>query len=246
MTKFRGFGNSTIKVKKRLGRGEMKQVQKLINTNKRLKHQYQPIGAAFFDATAAGGTASRTYFQEIGRITASGGGPENSALRSSDWVQLQSYNVKMGINVETNDATTPVTGALGAAFRIIIVRSREGSLTDIVDVNGASITTWVQQPDPDIHQVYTDEIFNPITDSVGAQLCGLGYLMHFYKSFKKKNVPYMIQKYDGVYAGAPAISNGIYMKVIIDPNAISSTVSVPVTFTFGLNGFCHLKWFDKN
>lgn len=232
MTRWKGFNNTTFKTKK-LSYGQVKQVQKIVNSNKRLKHYYLPIDNAFQYGLTGGYTPIGTSFQELTLLDPGGA----SHQRDAEIVNLQSYNIKMGLAINTDDASTPATALLPVGFRIIIVKSKEGHITDITDPSQASIVDWIQQPDPDLYQIYTDEIFNPVAGTAN-DTASLGYLMKFYKSFKKKKIPHMKVKFDDTLL--PSIGNGIFMKIIADPN-IAATVS----YSFKLTGFCHLKWFDK-
>lgn len=233
MTKFQGFYNTTISAPKRgLNKRQVKQVQRQIEKNKRIKNYYVPLSGDFTNVATA--TQRPTYFQELTLVP----NTSNSVGRSEDQILLKSYNIKMGAANYTNDASSPTTTVFPITYRVIIVRSKQGGpLTNIVDTGNASIVDFSAQPDPDKFQVYTDEIF---TVSGGSSNISLGYLMHFYKSFKNKKVPHMIVGYDDQTAiPNTAISNPIYMKIIMDPDAPSSD------YNWSLNGFCHVKFFDK-
>lgn len=236
MTKFRGFNNSVISVsnKRGLNRRQVKQVQRVIEKNKRLKNRYVPVLAQL--TNAAGATPATTYFQELTIIPRL----DDSVSRSEDQILLKSYNIKLGMGYMTNDAVPATTLLEQVTYRLIIVRSKQGPVLDILDPTGLSITGWQAQPDPDLYQVYTDELFSCSGAAVpGGVNISLGYLMHFYKSFKNKKVPHMIVAYNGTTTST--INNGIYMKIIPDPNA----TGLADIFQFQLEGFCHLKWFDK-
>lgn len=240
MTKFRGFNNTTISVPKRgLNRRQSKQVQKIILSNKRIKNTYVPITAPFTDVTGA--TQLANYFQELTLISSS----MSAQARSEAQIQLKSYNIKLGLTYYQNDATpTPSNFNIPVTYRVIIVRSKEGPVSDITTlIANASIVNFVQQPDPNKFQIYTDEIFTAggSSETTLKNNVSLGYLMHFYKSFKNKKVPHMIVGWNEADTpGDAADINPIYMKVIVDPNA-----TVGDSYNFQLQGFCHLKYFDK-
>lgn len=226
-SRFRGFNNTVISVpnKRGLNTRQVKQVQKIVNSNKRIKNYYTPLEPNIV------ANISLLYFQELTLIPFNG---SDAQSRQTSNIQLKSYNIKLGL-VENS---TP--SLITVAYRVIIARSKQGPVTDISSTTGP-IIDFNDQPDPDIYQVYTDEIFSPVNISSGAG--GLGYLMHFYKSFKSKKVPHMIVGYNDVDnnpATNPANNNPIYMKVIVDP-----ATGLSGTNGFGLKGFAHMKFFDK-
>lgn len=228
MTKFRGFNNTTVSVPNRRGLNtrQVKQVQKIINTNKRIKNYYTPLESNFV------GGVSLVYFQELTLIPFNG---SDAQTRQTSNIQLKSYNIKLGvIQNSTPDLTM-------YSYRVIIARSKQGPVTDISSTTGP-ILDFNDQPDPDIYQVYTDEIFTASGPPASVNI-SLGYLMHFYKSFKTKKVPHMIVGFndvDNTPATNPANNNPVYIKIIIDP-----AVGVVATEGFGLKGFAHMKFFDK-
>lgn len=234
MPTYKGFYGKNYKGGKKLSFGQVKQVQKIVNSNKRLKHFYYAIDNPYQINPGAGGTNILTSFDELTRITVGSG----SAERDSEYINLQSVNLKMALATNTNDATVPRTSIETIGYRVIIVRSKSGPVADILDRTNVTIIDWSQQPDPDLYQVLHDEIFNPIQ---AAGIPGLGYLQKFYKSFKNKKVPHMVVRYDDNGADPVAsINNGLFMKVILDP-----TLSPTGITNFKLLGHFHLKWYDK-
>lgn len=239
MTKFRGFNNSVISVPKRkLNRTQTKQVQKIIQANKRIKNYYVPIDFEFTNETGA--TQLFTNFQELTSVGING--PDASVRQTSE-IQLQSYNIKLGLVPYTNDVAMAVPSQVNAPYRVIIARSKQGPVTDIVD-NAGAIVSFTQQPDPDIFQVYHDEIHTPASATGGNEL---GYLMHMYKSFKNKKVPHMIVGYNDTTATPDATganNNPIYMKILVDTSFASPSGGGAI-FNFQIRGFAHMKFFDK-
>lgn len=235
-TRWQGFNGTTFKTKS-LNRRQVKQVQRQIEKNKRIKNTYVGIFGDFTDVNTA--TPLQTYFIEFTQLLQG----DKSYERSEFEVLMKSYNLKLGVSAYTNDATVPSTLMIPWSFRIIIARSKIGAQTNIVDLANASIVDFRSQPHPDKYQIYTDEIISISgnTSAVnGAPNISPGYLWHFYKSFKNKKVPHMIVGYDEDSVNA-AVNNPIYMKIIVDPG----TNPAGETYNFSLNGFVHLKYFDK-
>lgn len=242
--KFRGDARSG----KRLARGQVKQVQRIIEKNKRLKNTYVPL-EAYLASSPSGLGATGAWVRELTEINQF----NNSVSRSEDQILLKSYNIKLGSTM-VQGATGPLGGDYHsfAPFRVIIARSKIGQVFDITDPTNASILDFTSQPDPDRFQVYTDEIHNMYGNSAfGTTQTDIpsagganGYLLHMYKSFKNKKVPHMIVGYDETATPNEdlAVSNGILMKVIGEPRSYSTADK---TFLHGFQGFCHLKYFDK-
>lgn len=220
---------------------QVKQVGNLIKKNKRIKNTYVPINNPFSnlagDMTGATGIASFDELTVLARAN-------DSHSRSEDSIQLQSYNLKLGLHTHEWDVASGATGLSfdTCPYRMIIVRSKRGPVSDILDTAGASIVDFVAQPDPDDYQVYTDEIH---TVSNGNNASQNSYLLKVYKSFKKKKIPHMIVGYNDANSGENfAINNPIYMKIIVDPARVS-LISGADQVAFDMTGFCHLKYFDK-
>lgn len=241
MAKFRGFNNSIISVKRRkLNRTQIRQVQKVVNANKRLKNYYVPINHSFTNSGAVGNYIGITELTSVGI-----NGPDATVRQTSE-ILLQSYNIKLGM-VPHDDGLNPIY-MWPASYRIIIARSKQGPATDISSQTGP-ITNFTDQPDPDVYQVYADEIHTAGGGTAsGAVLArsnpSLGYLMHMYKSFKNKKVPHMVVGYNDTTAtpdATTANNNPILMKIIVDP-AFSGDEA---EFNFQLKGFGHIKFFDK-
>lgn len=229
---------------RKLNRTQVKQVQRQIERNKRIKNSYTlfnsngPNGLfTFSDVTGA--SQVQTKFAEITSV----GQGDQSNLRSEEQIMLKSYNIKLGLDWYGNDASpTPTTIMIVAPFRVLIVRSKRGPQTDIFDPAGIPVSDWGSQPDPDLYQTYTDEIISVSGNNSSTTQTNVapGFLWHFYKSFKNKKVPHMIVGYDE-NTGDQAISNPIYIKIIVSSNAPPAGES----YNFALHGFAHLKFFDK-
>lgn len=239
MPRVRNRINVVARRRPRLNKPQVKQVQRIIESNKRIKNYYAPIIADFTDVNTA--TQLSTYFQEL-TGTVQG---DNSTSRSEMMIFLKSYNIKFGLSNYTNDASAPSTLMVAMPFRVIIARSKVGPLADINDIAGSSINTFYQQPDPDKYQVYTDEVFsvsgNASSGTSASMNISFGFLPHIYKSFKNKKCPHLKVGYDAQYSATQANKSPIYMKILVDPG----TNAIGDTYNFSLNGFCHLKWFDK-
>jgi len=229
---------------RKLNRTQVKQVQRQIEKNKRIKNSYTSFvsngpNGLFTFSNVAGASQVYTKFAELTVIPQG----DNSTLRSEEQILLKSYNIKLGLDTYLNDDSGGATNTMVVLpFRIIIVRSKIGAQTDIFNTSAIPVSDWASQPDPDLYQVYTDEIISVSgngSTSVQSNVAP-GYLWHFYKSFKNKKVPHMIVGYDED-TGSGAIHNPIYMKIIVTPNATQQSN----TFNFALHGFAHLKFFDK-
>lgn len=235
MPKYSGFNGSTFKAGRRLNKPQVKQVQRIIEKNKRLKHNYQELSLGLWVNSNPGSTPTRTAFAELTGIPQG----QESYQRSESMIQLKSYNIKLGIVGVTDNGTAPLWVEEVRPFRIIIVRSKRGPITDILDVLGASVVDFSQQPDPDNYQVYTDEIHS-FACNIGTVSSYATYLLKHYKSFKNKKVPHMLVNYDD--PGSVTITNPLYIKLVIDPQTQATS---PREGQFQLQGFCHLKFFDK-
>lgn len=217
MAKFRGFNNTTISVKKGLNRTQHKQVQRQIERNKRIKNSYIQIAA---NLTYVG--PAYTYVKELTSVGVNG---PDAIVRQTSQILLKSYNIKLGF-----------AGSNPAPFRILICRSKSGPATDILS-NTGPVANYFDQPDPDLYQTYVDEIH---TNTLGGNQ-SLGYLLHMYKSFKKKNVPHMVVGYNDTTAtpdASVANKNPIIMKIIMNEDLVTHGV-------LSFAGFCHVKFFDK-
>lgn len=226
----------------KLSFGQVKQVQRQINKSKRLKNTYVPFQLSLTDLTNAV-TPIQNQFFELSQVLKG----DFSYTRSEEMIQLQSYNIKLGIShTSTATDTTPETTLLVVPWRIIIARSKRGPLSDITDIDEDPIVNFIQQPNPDYFQVYSDQIITTTGNyayGTGFSNISPGYMMNFYKSFKKKKIPHMLIGYDDSDENPEeAIKNPIYMKIIVDPIAYTAS---PALINFQVTGWCHLKYFDK-
>lgn len=223
----------------KLSRRQAKQVKNIINSTKQWKIGYTPVLEPLTDLTGA--TPLPTSFMEITAVPTSGGAnPENSYERETPQIMLNSFNIKMGICYYTNDIPSSYLAVV--PFRVIIVRTRLGPITDILDTASppVSVVDFNQQPNNNLYQVLSDEI---ITISGQANVIGTnvspGYHLKFYKKFKKGKIPYLLVRYTP--GDTPALENGIYMKVIADPSTPAGD-----SYNFLLSGFACCKYYEKD
>lgn len=209
---------------RKLNRRQVKQVQKIVNSNMFLKQTY--LAVANNTAVASTGT-----LLEITAI------PDGDAFnqRESNRLRLLSYNAKY--QFRNSSSNTISSGTETPRLRMLIVRSKQGPLV-LADLP----TTVTGLPDLDRMQVYHDRVhylpyflYTGTTEAgnIPGDLATINDIQDF-KSFHNKKTPHLNVGFD-LLSDEFANVNPIYILFITDVD------SIPL-----VSGWTHIKFFDKD
>lgn len=189
--------------KKPLNFRQVKQVQKIINADKKLKIAYNSISQSNIIAT-------NPLFLEVTRTT-QGLGDSN---RTETDIKLLSYRLSFAFFREgTSTSIDPVY------CRVMVVRGYRPLV--VADMPTDVIST----PDRDIMQVYYDKViaFGPNQTTLGVAQSML-YNMDIKKKFKTSKIPHLNVGYENTDTNA--VNNPIYLYVLDELTGSNNEVQV--------------------
>lgn len=175
---------------RRLNFRQVKQVQKIVDSNKQLKRVYGDITVSTLVTTGS-----------LTELTVISKGDENFE-RDTDRIRLLKAEVELGI---LNQQVTP------GNVRLMLVRSKVGPL-----VAGDFPTSQSGTPDFDKMQVYHDRLYSihDSASSVAGDAPNGGATIHriiMSKSFKTSKIPHLNVIYDTDESATAAQDNPIYL-----------------------------------
>jgi len=194
---------------------QIKQVQKIINSDKKLKVTYNTVGQSnISDAAPA--------FLEL--TTTSVGATDST--RSETEIHLLSYRLSFSIFREDTTTSTSPTYC-----RIMIVRGYQPL------VAGDMPASMIATPNRDLMQVYYDKVlaFGPYDNDSSGLVSNIIYNMEIKKKFKTSKIPHLNVGYETT--DTTANKNPIYFYVF---NGVSGANNELQTRGFGV-----IKYYDK-
>jgi len=203
--------------KRGLNRKQTKQVQKIIERNKMLKHSYVSLA----DGSILSAT---TGFYEL-TVLAKG---DEVDQRDSDRINLQRIKLSLLVRRNQDNSASDV-----APFRVLVVRSKEGpKLVTDLPIN------MTNAPDFDEFQILHDQVYALGANDADTGLVDMtSRVINLKFKFKNKKVPHMVVGYDEDDSATLAQTNPIYL-VIFNENDTGAGIAT--------TGFSHLTWFDRD